>query len=255
MKGKTGRGTAFISGGSGGIGAATALRLAARGDLVILAYNSNKARAAALAGRIEAEGGRAETVRIDLREEEAVRSALDEAAARHGGIDCVVSAHGPFIHMRHISRIEPTLFRDTLHADALAAYHLLHHALPHLRKSRGSIVALSTAATGRYASTDILSVAPKATIEALVRGIAVEEGRFGIRANCVAVGLLEDGMFDALAEAGSFTDDFIEKSLRNIPLRRMGNSAEIADAIAFLSGPEAGYITGQVLRVDGGYAA
>lgn len=246
---------AFVSGGSGGIGASTAERLAKRGERVVVTYLNGRERVEQLVSKIVLAGGEAEALRLDLRDSAAVASGLDDVAARHGGIDTLVSAHGPFIHMRHISRIEPGLFQETMVADTFAAYNLFHHALPHLRARRGSIVALSTAATSRYASTDILSVAPKATIEALIRGIAVEEGRFGVRANCVAVGLLQDGMFEALVRSGSFSQEFIDISISNIPLKRMGNSAEIAAAADFLSGPEASYITGQVLHVDGGYAA
>jgi len=156
--------------------------------------------------------------------------------------------------MRHISRIEPALFRDTMEQDAFGCFNLIHAALPHLRSAKGSFVALATPALRRYAVKDVLSVAPKAAIEALVRGVAAEEGRFGIRANGVGVGVIEDGMYHALVETGDFDQRFLEASRQNMALRRLGTADEIAEAVVFLASSRARWITGQTLMVDGGYA-
>ena len=116
------------------------------------------------------------------------------------------------------------------------------------------MIATVTPALRRPTTRDILSAGPKAAIEALMRHTAVEEGRFGVRANCVGVGLLQDGMYHALKASGDFDDRYITASLKNLPLGRMGTAAEIADAVSFLASDKAAYITGQTLMVDGGYA-
>ena len=247
-------GTALVSGGSGGIGAATARLLAREGADVVLTYNRNRDRAEAVADEIRSLGRVAEAVAIDLRDGAAVTALVDGVAARHGAIHTVVSAHGPFIHMRHISRITPELFWQTREADVLAAYNLFTAVLPHLRTAAGALVAMATPALRRYAVKDILSVAPKAAIEAVVRGIAAEEGRYGVRANCVGVGVLTDGMFQALVDDGAFDDKFLEASLKNSALRRFSTSEDVAEAAVFLASPRARQITGQVLMVDAGYA-
>jgi NAD(P)-dependent dehydrogenase (short-subunit alcohol dehydrogenase family) len=113
---------------------------------------------------------------------------------------------------------------------------------------------MTTPAMRRYTVTDLMSSAPKAAIEQVVKGIAVEEGRFGVRANTVGVGLLTDGMYQALVDAGSFDERFLEASTRNIALRRFGTAEEIAEAAVFLASARARYVTGQTLMVDGGYA-
>ena len=101
---------------------------------------------------------------------------------------------------------------------------------------------------------DLLSAAPKAAVEAVVKGVAAEDGRFGVRANCVGVGLISDGMYHHLLATGDFDDRFIESTKANVALRKLGTAEDVAAAVAFLASDQASYITGQTLMVDGGYA-
>ncbi len=247
-------GCAIVTGGSGGIGAAVAVLLAENGVDVVVTYNSNHGAAAETVAAVEAKGRRAQAVQVDLRDDAAVKAAVDAATGDFGGLHTLVSAHGPFIHMQHISKMSPQLFRETMETDTFGVFHLVHAALPHLRESRGALVAIATPAIQRYAVKDLLSVAPKAAVEAIVRGVAAEEGRFGIRANSVGVGVIQDGMFQALVDDGAFDDRYLEAATANTALRRLGTADEIAEAVVFLASNRARWITGQQLNVDGGYA-
>jgi NAD(P)-dependent dehydrogenase (short-subunit alcohol dehydrogenase family) len=100
---------------------------------------------------------------------------------------------------------------------------------------------------------DGLSAAPKGAVEALVRGLAAEEGRFGIRANCVGPGMLTDGMAQRLIASGSLDDRALDAARARIPLRRFGTADDIAEAVCFLASDRAGFISGQKLDVDGGF--
>lgn len=248
-------GAAFVSGGSGGLGRACCLALARSGADVAFTYLSNEAGAASLHAEIEALGRRSLRLALDLEEPEACVDAVARTEEAFGGVHTLVSAAGPFIDMLHVSRIEPRLFQKTVSADLFGFHNLVHAGLPALRRSRGVLVALVSAAIRRYAKTDILSVAPKAAVESLVRAVALEEGRFGIRANSVGVGLVSDGMFHALKERGGVDEKWLAAARANLSVPRLGTAEDIASAVAFLSSDSAAYVTGQLLCVDGGFSA
>ncbi|GAA0733596.1 SDR family oxidoreductase [Dactylosporangium roseum] len=239
-------GAALVTGATGGIGAAVARLLATRGATVVLSYRSSAAAAEKLAAEV---GGTA--VRADLADPDSCAGLL--AAA--GPIHTLVHAAGPHVPMLHLSRVTPARFHEQLTQDVAAFFNVVSAALPALRAARGSLVAVTTAATRRFPVRDGLSAAPKGAVEALVRGIAAEEGRFGVRANCVGPGMLTDGMATRLIESGDLDERALEVTRSNIPLRTFGTAEDIAEAVCFLASDRAKFITGQKLDVDGGYTA
>ena len=247
------QGAAAIAGGSGGLGRAIAQALAGAGSRIAVTWNRNRDRAEEL---VEALGGtdRAAAFQVDLRDAEAVAAFHESVRTTFGGVHTAVYAAGPYIDMRYIGSLEPALFERTVGTDVFGAYNFLHHALPGLRRTRGVAICLGTAAIRRYAKKDVLSSAPKAALESVVKGIAAEEGRNGVRANMVGVGLIDDGMFHELVARGDFDQRFIESTKHAVALGRMGKATEIAGTVAFLASDAASYITGQTLMVDGGYA-
>lgn len=246
---------AVIAGGSGGIGGTTAVRLAADGYDLALLYRNNKEAADQFAEAIEAKGQRARTYKADLAEYGEISDVLGRIAADFGRIDAAVYAAGPYLPQRWVTEFEPTQMDNILREDTVSCWNLIHASIPILRRTQGCVVSVSTPAVRRHARKDLLSSVPKAAIEALIRAVASEEGRFGIRANAVAVGVIEDGMFQRFIDEGDFDEHFLEVTRKVVALGRLGKASDVAEAIAFLVSPErAGYISGQTLTVDGGYA-
>ena len=243
-------GISLIIGGSGGVGAAACRALAMQGRDIVLTYRRGRARAESLRDELEKMGCRTAVMSFDLDGDH--RAFLAEVVDVHGPIESLVVATGSDIRMRWISEISDDEWDRVTRVDAQGTCHLIRQAIPWLRETKGSIVVVSTAGLARYPTRDILSVAPKAMVDALVQGVAREEGRHGIRANTVALGVIETGIFERLQEV-DFSEEWMEAARSNTALGRFGRADEVGEVIAFLASHRASYVTGQTIYCDGGY--
>lgn len=245
-------GVAIVIGGSGGIGRAVCRSLAETGSDVALTYRSNSEAAAETIAAVEAAGRRVSATAFDLTDRAAVVDFVEATAAHFGRIHTAVFATGADISMRYIVEVDDAEWDRTIEADLTGCYNVMKAVLPHLRQGGGSLVAMTSAALHRYAQKDVLSAVPKAGVEVLIKGIAREEGRFGIRANAIALGVIDAGLFHRLEER--VTPEFVAAMKRNTALRRFGSPDEAARLATFLASDDASYITGQSIALDGGYS-
>lgn len=247
-------GAAMVFGGSGGIGQTIAVALAQAGTPVALTYRSNETAADAALEAIRTIGAEGSKHAVDVTDPAAIARAFGEAVEWHGRVHTVVWAAGPLVTQVPLADTDLAEWRRALDVEVSGFFATSQVAIPHFRAhGGGSFVTLGSAGHARWPHKDGLSVAPKAAIESLVRGIAVEEGAHNIRANSVLVGVIEAGMFKELLKQGVFDEEWIAETRKMLPLVRWGQPEEIADAVAFFASRRASYVTGQSLSVSGGF--
>jgi 3-oxoacyl-[acyl-carrier protein] reductase len=238
-------GCALVTGSARGIGAATAIALAADGWPVAVNYRSDADGAADVVARIEDAGGRAVAIGADVTEPEQVAELFERAEGELGTVLVLVNNAGV-----RADGLAPQLKAEDWHAvldtNLSAAFHTTRRALrPMLRSRFGRIVNVSSIVGTRANAGQANYAASKAGLIGLTKTVAVEVARRGITVNAVAPGLVEtkltEGISNGLADA--------------IPARRTGTPEEVAACVRFLASEDAGYVTGTVLTVDGGLSA
>lgn len=247
-------GAVIVFGGSGGIGKGVALEFAKAGTNVAIVYRSKKDVAEAVAEQARALGVKASTHQADVRNRAEVEAAFNSAAAEHGRIHTVVWGAGPVVAQVNIADWTDELFRTSMEIEAFGFYNATRAAIPHFRANGGgSFVHLGSAGHDWWPHLDGLSVAPKACNEALIKGIAKEEGIHEIRANSILVGVIDAGQFKVGQKEGYFDENWERAVKAMLPLKRWGKAEDIGQAAVFLASNRANYITGQTISVAGGF--
>ncbi|HIC27623.1 MAG: SDR family oxidoreductase [SAR86 cluster bacterium] len=246
-------GAAIVFGGSGGLGTGVVELLGDCGVNVAFTYLTNEEAANNNLENLTKKGVEGMIGKVDLLNLETTTSFANEAKKKFKRIHSVIFATGPFLHILPIMEANPEDVYSTLDTDIKGFYHVIKATIPLLREGGGgSLTALTTAAIHKYISTDGLSSVPKAGVKHLCTAIAREEGEHGIRANCVAVGLIAVGLSQ---EIESPPGGILDQWMQQVPLNRPGAPEELSDVVVFLASENAGYISGQSLPVDGGYSA
>ncbi|MBD0692264.1 SDR family oxidoreductase [Streptomyces sp. CBMA123] len=238
---------ALVTGGSRGIGAAVAKRLAAEGAAVALTYVRAEEQARTVVKEIEEAGGRAVAIRADLVQADAAAHAVEETVRQLGGLDVLVNnagflTYGPLdeVTVEEVDRVLAVDVRSVFLAAQAAARHM---------GGGGRIISIGSCFNGRVPGANfVLQATAKTALTGLTRGLARELGPRGITVTVVDPGPIDTDMNPADGDSADF-----QRSLT--ALDRFGEAEDIAAAVAFLAGPGGRYVTGTALAVDGGYTA
>lgn len=244
-----------ILGASGGLGHAIVSRLAGQAPLT-LGYCNNRDKAEALAGEVTDAGGRAAAAQVDIRDGASVGEFLTAAAGQGDGLAGIVSVTGPPIPLAPLAEVGEDEFRRIYDTDVLGSFNVLKHGARILAEAGGGAMLLFlTTAVLKTLDNDGMSGAPKMAVEGLLRQTAREMGKANVRVNGVAPGVIDAGIVHSSFEVDEVAKSVIEDCLGQTPMGRMGKPEEVASLVEYLLSPDAAYISGQVIAVDGGYSA
>ncbi|ALY37840.1 TPA: SDR family oxidoreductase [Pseudomonas aeruginosa] len=236
---------ALITGSSRGIGAALAQRLAGEGFRVIVNYAGSAGPAAAVVASIEAAGGQALALQADVADPVAVGVMFEEVERAFQGIDVVVNCAG-VMQLASVADSDDQLFDRTVAINFKGTFNVCREAARRLRDG-GRIINFSSSVIGMRSPTYGVYIATKAAVEGLTQVLAQEMRGRGITVNAVAPGPVATALF-----LDGKSPELIERMSRVAPLERLGEPGDIAEVVAFLAGPQGGWVNGQVVRANGG---
>lgn len=230
----------LITGGSRGIGAATARAFAAQGDRVFINYRQNRNKALALAGEI---GGTA--IAADVADASQVTVMLQEITHLAGGVDVLINNAG-FAQFSMFDALSDMEWNRMMQVTLSGAFYCIRGVLPYMiHQKQGNIINISSMWGITGAACEVAYSTAKAGLIGMTKALAKEVGPSGIRVNCVAPGVIDTDMNASLSQ------DTIRSLKEETPLGRLGTPEEIADTILFLAKPDS-FITGQVISPNGG---
>jgi len=244
MTEKTSR-VAIVTGASRGIGAAVAERLAADGFTVVINFSGDVASAETLAHKIEAKGGRAIAVKADVSDPGAVRTMFDAAERAFGGVDVLVNNAG-IMRLAKVADSDDALFDRQVAVNLKGSFNAMREAARRLRDG-GRIVNFSTSVVGTKLETYAVYAATKSAVETMTAILSKELRGRSITVNAVAPGPTATDLF-----LNGKSPELIDRLARMNPMERLGTPEDTASVVAFLVGPDGGWINGQVLRANGG---
>src|SRR5277367_6431974 len=236
---------AIVTGAAGGIGAKVAERLARDGLTVVVNYAGNAVPAEALVRKIEGAGGRAVAAKADISDVAAVARMFDSAETAFGGVDVLINNAG-IMELATIANSDDALFDRHIAVNLKGTFNTLREAARRLRDG-GRIVNFSSSVTSLLQPTYGVYAATKAAVEAMTSILAKELRGRNITVNAIAPGPTATRLF-----LDGKPQEAIDRLSKMAPLERLGQPQDIADAVAFLAGPDGAWINGQSLRANGG---
>lgn len=236
---------AIVTGASRGIGAAVAERLAGDGFTVVINYSASAGSAERLAREIESRGGRALAAKADVSDPGAMRDMFDMTERAFGGVDVLVNNAG-IMKLAKIADCQDALFDQQIAVNLKGSFNGMREAARRMRDG-GRIVNFSTSVVGTRLETYSVYAATKAAVETMTAILAKELRGRNITVNAIAPGPVETELF-----LNGKSPELVERMAKMSPMERLGTPEDIASVVAFLVGPDGGWVNGQVLRANGG---
>jgi len=238
--------TAVVTGGGSGIGKATALKLAADGANIVIVHMDPEEKAAEVVSEIEAKGVKAKAIRMDVSDFEAVSGMITEIVEEFGSIDILINCAG-ITKDGLIARMKEDQFDAVISVNLKGTFNMIRHCTPVFMKQKSGAIVNVSSVSGIIGNPGQANYSTsKAGVIGLTKSTAKELVSRGVRCNAVAPGFIATDMTANLSKNNKLVD--------MIPMKRMGTADEVADLIFFLASDASSYITGEIIKVDGGVA-
>ena len=238
--------TAVATGGGSGIGKATALKLAADGANIVIVHMDPEEKAAEVVSEIEALGVKAKAIRMDVSDFEAVSGMVGEIVEEFGSIDILINCAG-ITKDGLIARMKEDQFDAVIAVNLKGTFNMIRHCTPVFMKQKSGAIVNVSSVSGIIGNPGQANYSTsKAGVIGLTKSTAKELVSRGVRCNAVAPGFIATDMTANLSKNNKLVD--------MIPMKRMGTADEVADLIFFLASDASSYITGEIIKVDGGVA-
>ena len=242
---------AIVTGGGTGIGEAICRKFAREGASVVVNGLPDDP-VADVASAILDDGGQAVPFAGDVSDEATARRCVQAAVATYGKLDVLINNAGVLLANTETDDMPAEIFDEQVRCNVRSAFLMTRYALPHLRRTRGNIISAGSEAGLHGEPRATAYGGTKGFLHAFMRGVAVEQAKYGIRANCVSPGPIDTAWTHK--ETGAVDEQIEQALLAAVPLGRRGTPEEVANVYAFLASDDATFVTGVLWSVDGGLA-
>lgn len=238
--------TAVVTGGGSGIGRATAIKLASDGANIVIIHMDPEEKAAEVVSEVEALGVKAKAIRMDVSDFDLVKETIDGIIEEFGTIDILINCAG-ITRDGLIAMMKEDGFDSVIGVNLKGTFNMIRHATPYFMKQKSGCIVNVSSVSGIIGNPGQANYSTsKAGVIGLTKSTAKELVGRGVRCNAVAPGFIATDMTANLSKNNKLVD--------MIPMKRMGTADEVADVICFLASDAAKYVTGEVIKVDGGIA-
>lgn len=238
----------IVTGGSRGIGRACCIACAKEGANVVLTYNSNQKQAKEVLKELKKYKGRYEAVQLDVRDFDQCKNLVQKVVEKYGDLDVIVNNAG-ITKDKALMMMKVSDWKDVIDTNLTGTFNMSRAAITtFLKKKQGSIINMSSVSGVNGVARQSNYSASKAGIIGFSKALAKEVSSYGVKVNVIAPGFIDTDMVQALKE------EYKQQVIKDIPLKRFGAAKEVADLCVFLASEKSSYITGEVIKVDGGMA-
>jgi len=255
----------LVTGGTGSVGGGIVRQLAKAGVPLVFTYRGNKTKADTLESEIRDAGGQVWAHAMDMEDSGSIQSAIDRVIGECGSLHGLAAGAGPMVGFNNLMDFSEDYMKEFMNMDAFGYFRLFKAVTPILReRGEGSITTCSTHALRRILAYDGISPLSKGSVEAMVRQVAAEEGKYRIRCNAVGIGWIQEGdtTFDDIPPKPEQepTDEqgrmltLLRQLVDQARIRRPGTPEDAGNLFAYLASNQASYLTGQIIDIDGGLA-